>query len=322
MFKFLINSAVQLWGGVKSLASSTNRSAIGLYLEFFYCYFRYGCFPRQFLIGEFWNKTANDRKDILTYRGISKVMKKLNKPEDIHLLENKADFNEYFSDYVHRDWIFSKQSTPSQIAEFIKRHGKVIIKPFDEMEGHGIYMLDTAKTGNLDEVSRELASQSVMIEEILRQHPGMKFGNTSVNTIRVHTILDKNGKGHILSCVLRAGVGDSIVDNYCSGGVIYPVDKELGIVDGRGISRVGNGNVIHPGTDIVMLGYQIPNWQTLKSEIVKAAERLPGLRFVGWDVVITSEGIALIEGNHNPDYELYEFIGKGKSYKEIKKFLN
>lgn len=248
-------------------------------------------------------------------------MTSLNQNKDVHILENKAHFNKYFSDFVHRDWLLSSESTPNQIAEFIRRHGKVIIKPFDAMEGHGIYKLVCSEIKDLDAEARKLSTQQVMIEEILVQHPCMVFGNTSVNTIRVHTILDRQGKGHVLSCVLRAGVGDTVVDNYCSGGAIYPVDVKLGIVTGKGKSHTGGVHIVHPQTDIVMLGYRVPNWDILIQETVKAAERLPNLRLVGWDVAITQDGIALIEGNHNPDYELYEFIGEGKSYPAIKQLM-
>lgn len=248
-------------------------------------------------------------------------MNALNKKEDIHILENKAHFNKFFSDFICRDWILSSESSPKQIADFIRKFGKVIVKPFDAMEGHGIYKLDVNKIDNIEYEASKLASQQVMIEEILVQHPDMVFGNTSVNTIRVHTILDKHGKGHVLSCVLRAGVGDTVVDNYCSGGAIYPVDVQCGIVSGKGKSHVGGEHIVHPSTDIVMLGYRIPNWKILIKETIKAAERLPNLRLVGWDVAITQNGIALIEGNHNPDYELFEFIGEGKSYPMIKQYM-
>ena len=88
----------------------------------------------------------------------------------------------------------------------------------------------------------------------------MVFGNTSVNTIRTHTILDKKGKAHVIKAILRAGVGDSVVDNYAQGGSIYEVDLQTGIVCSRGKSKAGENHIIHPGTNIVMLGYQIPNW--------------------------------------------------------------
>lgn len=319
--KHIINQLINVWGGVKALAAESNRTAFGLFAEFCYCFIRYGCLPRQYFNGGFWNKRANDRKDILTYRKFVRVMNTLNKREYIHILENKAHFNEFFSDFIHRDWILSSESSPKQIADFIRKFGKVIVKPFDAMEGHGIYKLDVNKIANIEYEAAKLASQQVMIEEILAQHPAMVFGNTSVNTIRVHTILDKQGKGHVLSCVLRAGVGDTVVDNYCSGGAIYPVDVQVGIVTGKGKSHIGGEHIVHPSTDIVMLGYRIPNWDIIIKETIKAAERLPNLRLVGWDVAITQNGIALIEGNHNPDYELYEFIGGGKSYPEIKRYI-
>ena len=66
----------------------------------------------------------------------------------------------------------------------------------------------------------ELKTNGFLLEECILQHPSMSFNNTSVNTIRVYSVLDKQGKAHILKVVLRAGVGDSVVDNFHSGGVI------------------------------------------------------------------------------------------------------
>ena len=50
----------------------------------------------------------------------------------------------------------------------------------------------------------------------------MALGNTSVNTIRVYTIIDYKGDAHIVQAILRVGVGDSVIDNYCAWGCIYP----------------------------------------------------------------------------------------------------
>ena len=79
---------------------------------------------------------------------------------------------------------------------------------------------------------------------------------------------------------------------------------------------------IHPGTDIVMLGYRIPNWDKVIEGSEKAAEMLPQIRIIGWDVAITEDGIELIEGNHNPDYELFEFLGSTGYYSKIKSALH
>lgn len=248
-------------------------------------------------------------------------MNQLNDQKSIHFLENKAEFNEFFEQYIHRDWIVSLNADAEEIKKFIVAHKYVIVKPIDAMEGHGIYKLNRDNIADIDAECAKLSKQNFIIEEILQQHHSMVLGNKSVNTIRVHTLIDKTGKAQILSCVLRAGVGDSVVDNYCSGGVIYPLNAEYGIVDGSGVSRAGSGHIKHPQTEIIMIGFKVPNWEVLTTELKKAAEKIPEIRLIGWDVAITENGIALIEGNHNPDYELYEFIGKGKSFKQIKDLI-
>ncbi len=138
----------------------------------------------------------------------------------------------------------------------------------------------------------------------------MSFHNASVNTIRVYSVLDRQGKAHILKAVLRAGVGDSVVDNFHSGGVIYPVNVEYGFIESYGERRSEkNGVFIHPGTDIVMLGFVIPHWELMKNTVAKMAESLPQVRYIGWDMVITPDGVDLIEANDNADHALFGRIG-------------
>ena len=143
----------------------------------------------------------------------------------------------------------------------------------------------------------------------------MSFCNTSVNTVRVYSVLDRKGKAHILKAVLRAGVGDSVVDNFHSGGVIYPVNVEHGFIESYGERRVEKEGVfIHPGTDIVMLGFKIPHWELMKETVRKMAESLPQIRYIGWDMVITPDGVDLIEANDNADHALFGRIGCEKLF--------
>lgn len=320
--QFIKNQIFTSWGGVKELSKKTNRFPLLLMAELIYCYLRYGALPRQFIEGNFYNKRAFERKNILTYRKICNLYGQLNNVNDIHLVENKAHFNSHFKNYTKREWILSSEKTEKEIKDFIRKHGSVICKPLNECEGHGIFKFELNDQADLIYLSDVIFKKTYIIEEILIQHHGMNFNNNAVNTVRVHTLMDDKEDVHILSCILRVGVGNSIVDNYNSGGVIYPVDVENGIIIGKGFSRNGKENIVHPGTDIIMLGFKIPNWNILCEEIKKAAKKIPSLRLIGWDVAITDDGIALIEANHNPDYELFEFIGDGNSYKKIKSILN
>lgn len=308
---------------LNQLARTESLSSVWVYADYCSAVVRHRCLIRQYVIGEFWKLSNPERKNRLTYSRMVKLFNKYNNPEYIHFLNNKHEFNAYFSQFVKRGWIHIKDTDENGFVDFLKKYDSVIIKPVGGVEGGGVRKFTLSEHANTDlaKMYDELLREDVLIEEIIHQHPQMVFGNASVNTIRTHTILDAKGKAHVIKAILRAGVGNSVVDNYCQGGSIYEVDLETGMVSTFGQSKSNSKCYIHPGTDIVMLGYRIPNWETVISECEKAAEHLPQIRIVGWDVAVTNDGIELIEGNHNPDYELLEFLGSTGYYKKIKEVI-
>lgn len=93
------------------------------------------------------------------------------------------------------------------------------------MQGHGIHIIDAF-------YPKYLGGDYIM-EEMIQQHPEMCFNNKSVNIIRVYTVLDAKGEPHIIKALLRAGCGESIVDNvHASGGRLYSVDDNTGVITG------------------------------------------------------------------------------------------
>ena len=305
---------------LNELAEKEGLSKLWLYFDYASAAIWHRCLIRQYVIGEFWRASSAERKRRITYNRIVKLYDKLNSKEYIHYLNEKPEFNAYFSKYVRRDWLHIINVSYDEFCDFLVKYDSVIIKPVDAMQGRGIrkFTLSEVPDTNLLDMYENLRKENVLIEQIIVQHPKMIFGNASVNTIRMYTILDEKGKAHPLKAILRAGVGNSVVDNYCQGGAIYEVDLETGLVCTSGQSRSDAKNYIHPGSDIVMLGYRIPNWDKVIQTCICAAELLPQVRFIGWDVAVTSDSVELIEGNQNPDYELLEFIGSRGYYKKIK----
>lgn len=313
----------KVFNWIGKLSKEVNVSKTRLFTDYAGAVLVHGCLIRQYCIGGFWAKSYAERKKCLTYPRMVKMMKKLNNPDYIHFLNEKADFNKFFKDFVHRDWIYIKEVTEEAFEAFVKEHGIVIIKPVAGVEGGGVrkFRYNEQPETDLKQLYADLIKEDVMVEEVIKQHTRMVFGNTSVNTIRTMTLTDKQGKGYIVKAILRAGVGDTDVDNYAEGGSIYEVDLETGVVCSRGKSKAGANHIKHPGTDIIMLGYQIPNWDKVIEVSIKAAEHLPQVGIIGWDVAVTDSGTDLIEGNHNPDYELYEYLGSNGYYEVFKNIM-
>lgn len=65
-----------------------------------------------------------------------------------------------------------------------------------------------------------------------------------------------------------------------------------GIITGSGL------NILHPDTGKQIIGYQIPDWSGYKNFVCELAGKIPGMRYVGWDIIKDADGnFCVIEGN-------------------------
>lgn len=317
---FWLNSAYfsKLSRMCKKLSFDTGLPYISLLCDYISSYILHGCSINQYSSGKFYLYRGGVRRRIVTFKRSIKIWELFNEKRSIHYFENKTDFNKTFADYVVRDWIPSCESVEN-VRAFVERHESFILKPIDSLQGQGVRLVTSE---NLDVPSfLNEVGKNMLLEEVIEQHPEMGFGNKSVNTIRVFTILDKNGDVRVLKAVCRAGKGDCVIDNFCAGGCLYPIDIETGIIEEKGVDMYGNKYLYHPGTDICMLGYKIPNWEKVIETVTEAAKVVPQCRYIGWDVAILNDGVELIEGNHNPDHDLLEFVGGERMfYKKIMQY--
>lgn len=301
------------WGLLKSCYT---------YFDYVGAFVMHGCLIDQYVNGRFYSFRGFQRKRIITQRRLEKIINSVNSPDHIHLLENKTHFNLHFKDWVKRHWVDSETMSIEDFTDICKDGKCLFIKPLDACEGKGISKICSPATeSEINRLYQELKSGHFIIEQELTQHTEMIFGNKSVNTLRINTLLDNNGKVHIFKPVLRAGIGDAYVDNYNAGGVEYAVDLESGVIMMPGYCKGEMNQIYHPGTDIKMVGYKIPLWDDVIESVTKAARLIPECRYVGWDVAITPNGIELIEGNHNPGYVCMEYFGETGWYAKLKEYL-
>lgn len=158
---------------------------------------------------------------------------------------------------------------------------------------------------------------NLVVQEPIRQHSNLaSLNSSSVNTIRLLSLLKRDGSVKIYSSVLRMGRKGSKVDNASQGGITCGI-KEDGRLKNIGYTRFGECIECHPDSKVRFEDVEIPNFSKVKDLIYKAHQYVPDFRLVSWDVSIDHEGEpVLIE--INPAYGELDFhqLNNGPIFKE------
>jgi hypothetical protein len=137
-----------------------------------------------------------------------------------------------------------------------------------------------------------------LVEERLHPHPQLaEFIGPTLCTVRVQTLVARNGLPRILAAVFKLQPGTSGVDHLIYGAVGCWVDLETGKL-GRGRSRLHDEYVTTiPETDRSFLGFQLPLWEETCALALEAAAAFPWARCIGWDIGLSDRGPIIVEGN-------------------------
>ena len=225
-------------------------------------------------------------------------------PRDHRLiLEDKRRFHEaYRSFFGHELWSIEEIERDSDVAaDIVGRDQRLVFKEATGNCGTSI-QIHPASQFAAEELAVFMRREGFdLVETFVDQHPALQgLSPSGVNTVRVFTLLDSDDNCRILGCRLRISV-DSHVDNLAAGNLAAPIGQESGIVSGPGVYSdiTRSPEMTHPVTGQPIVGFQVPFWQETLEMVRAAALQRPENRSIGWDVVITSNGPGLIEGNHD-----------------------
>lgn len=264
-------------------------------------YFRY----------EFYNYSLDKKRTFITEGGIAAMDKKFNGSKNQkkyrEILSNKSSFNRFFSEYINRNWISSDNLLFQDFFDFLMRNKHVIVKPIDGVGGEGIFKKIVQSEKEIKELYDYIKGKRVIIEEVISQCKELKDLNpSSVNTIRVYSV-EKENRIFITGALLRIGNGKGITDNYSSGGLAATIDVETGIIISPAVSQNNDNVYVHPYTNKVIIGLQIPKWSEVLECVKEAHSKIPQLRYIGWDVVICEDGtVTFLEANTCSGVELQQ----------------
>lgn len=291
--------------------------------DMIWCNFRYGAMDsRDYLLFEFWKKSSLERDSFFTKRRYFKLIKSFDKDTFCHS-GGKAYLYQKYADFIKRNWILVDLETKERkIKDFFAQHDKVLVKPLSSEQGRGIYIAHGNDQQTITKITEECKRNPILLEEVCGNCEELNcINSSSLNTLRIYTIVTKNGDIEIPSISLRCGCGNSIVDNWGSGGVGYPVDIENGIVYAPGIDKKGNKHIYHPGTDVVMPGFVIPRFKEACEMAKQVIRKDMKVVYAGLDIAILPNRLELIEINFPGGHDFLQTldqVGKNDIMKSIK----
>ena len=298
-----------MWKTTGVLKKRSGKSRIWLLCDMLRCAVKYNAGYVDYKIAQMYKLNDAQRKTVIT-RGISNdIVRRMNDKAYWHLFDDKATFNELFSQWIPRKWLRIDGETRAEDLFTLYRNEKQLIgKPLEGSSGQGIqkYTEKDWQEGPEAFLKRLRADGIGIIEEMVVQHPKMaSLCPTSVNTCRIATLLGDKQQG-IVYAFLRIGNG-KVMDNVDCGGMAVRIDLESGKLLTVGADKQGNTYIKHPITNTSLIGFTIPFWEAAKAMCLEAAQKVPQMRFVAWDVAITEAGPTFIEGNSFPSHAIPQF---------------
>ena len=299
----------RMWETTALLKERSGKSRAWLMRDMLHCAIKYNAGYIDYKIAAMYNLNEAQRKTVIT-RGISnKIVRRMNDKQYWHFFDDKTQFNQLFAEYIHRKWLLiNADTTLEALRDITCGNTQLIGKPLEGSSGQGIlkFTADDWK-GGMENFKKLLLEKGIgILEEVVIQHPLMaSLCPTSVNTCRIATLLGDKKQG-IVYAFLRIGNG-RVMDNVDCGGMAARIDVDSGTLKTVGADKQGNTFEKHPMTGTPIVGFTVPFWKEAKKMCLDAAQKVPQMRFVAWDVAITPDGPTFIEGNSFPSHAIPQF---------------
>lgn len=295
-----------------------------VYFDFFLNAVTRGIGYVDYLKGNYINLSNEEKKNYLTKRNYVRLVKYLNKRGYQMIFHDKIVFNRIFKDYIGRDFIDIREVGYKGFKKFVTGKENVFAKKHNSFGGDGVTKVNIAGEDLKVLFNQLYNNKQYLIEDTLIQNEYLDWINPkAVNNVRLVTLL-KDGEVYVVFKTLRINAGSEEVIS-CHD--IYMTLDDEGNVLGNVVDDECNIYKKHPVTGFKFKGAKIPHMDKALELVKSAAKLVPEMRWIGWDVAITEDGAAIIEGNNYPSFGLHQFyllndgeeIGKYKKIKEILK---
>jgi hypothetical protein len=175
---------------------------------------------------------------------------------------------------------------------------------------HTLFNKLFAETEAINSHFKSAIRGGMLVEEVIEQGEEMALLHpASVNSVRMHTINLGDGDIRLWYPFIRIGVGGNFISSASTGGIIASINVGTGMVETTGYDKLAKTTDVHPDTHITIKGIKIPRWRQLCDKAFELSERLPTLRYIGWDFAYDKDGEWIVmEGNENGEISSPQII--------------
>ena len=272
-------------------------------VDFWLSWFWTGIVPEDYFHMMFFCKNWEWKNHHVTRFRLAFIQECFNSPETIDSVDNKALFNAHWEEYLNRKWCVPQDVTFERFAEIMGQCSKIVAKDVDGYGGIGVreYTIDKQSIHTVFSELMKSPNRQVVEEYIVQKGFFHDVNPGSVNTIRITTVRVRE-EVQVLFAYLRTGVGNSLVDNQHSGGILFEIDRKTGTIQ-KGHTFSIFDIAIHPYSKMKVAGHVIDCWEEIIEFAKKAHLHAPeGQNMIGWDVCVSDDGLTLIEGNSGPGF--------------------
>lgn len=299
----------KLFQVINRVHEKCGQNKIYTFFDILNCAVRYGAGYYDYLIFAFYDMNAKQRATYMTRVRNKRLIEKLNDFNYTHIFTHKNEFNKRFTRYLGRDFRDVADINQDDFISFMAGKDVIFAKPNVGESGKGIERLKTCDFSNLEEMYayvKDPAHNFGVIEEQLVQHPDLNvLYPLAINSYRIVTLV-QDGVAHCVYAVSKSGNEGKFVDNMENSGLCCPIDQETGKIAGCAHTSALINYDVHPYTGVTLMGFQLPFVKEAVELAKEAAMEVPEIRYVGWDVCVTPDGPAIIEGNVYPGYDFWQ----------------
>jgi hypothetical protein len=245
--------------------------------------------------------------------------------DKLHTVESIGFIEKGYLMSLQKDII---QGNYSSLLPFLEKND-LVIKPVSGDGGRGvflikkkddIFLLDNKKVDWNELVATLKKLDDYLIQEkIIQQGFANKIYAGSVNSMRIATMIDPVTKQPLIAyAVHRFGSLQSCnIDNISSGGIGAMIDLSDGLLS-HGLHFSSDGEketyYIHPVSLNPICNQKIPDWENLTKRLIEMAGRMPYLKYVGWDIILSDDELLVLEGNVSPHLDLVQMFKPAEEF--------